>query len=130
MNGYSKHELDEDAFGEKQNVGAGLKTFDAFRASPLFPSMRLRWVNRPDTQLNVQADNKPLFLSQNKTQFHNRIPSRRTMDRNHLRNMHIPHLRRVRQLVPRNRKPTLQRRKGRIPPTSNEHRHGRQNALQ
>lgn len=32
MNGYSK-ELDDDAFGEKKNVGAGLKTFDAFRAS-------------------------------------------------------------------------------------------------
>jgi hypothetical protein len=34
MNGYSKHELDEDAFGEKKKVGTGLKTFDAFRASP------------------------------------------------------------------------------------------------
>lgn len=44
MNGYSKHELDEDAFGEKKNVGAGLKTFDAFRAS-LLPLMQLRRVN-------------------------------------------------------------------------------------
>jgi hypothetical protein len=35
MNGFSKHELDEDAFGEKKDVGAGLKTFDAFRAFPL-----------------------------------------------------------------------------------------------
>lgn len=52
------------------------------------------------------------------------------MDRIHLRNLHIPHLRRVRHLVPRHRKPTLQRRKGRFPPTPNEHRHGRQNALQ
>lgn len=35
MNSFSKHELDEDAFGENKNVGAGLKTFDAFRTFPL-----------------------------------------------------------------------------------------------
>ncbi|KKK18953.1 COPII-coated vesicle protein, partial [Aspergillus ochraceoroseus] len=30
MNGFAAHHLDEDAFGEKSNVGGGLKTFDAF----------------------------------------------------------------------------------------------------
>ncbi|PLN79519.1 putative COPII-coated vesicle protein, partial [Aspergillus taichungensis] len=30
MNGYSKHHLDEDAFGEKSGLQGGLKTFDAF----------------------------------------------------------------------------------------------------
>lgn len=31
MNGFAAHGLDEDAFGEKPGIGAGLKTFDAFR---------------------------------------------------------------------------------------------------
>ncbi|EAW11641.1 putative COPII-coated vesicle protein (Erv41) [Aspergillus clavatus NRRL 1] len=30
MNGFSKHSLDEDAFGEKSNLKGGLKIFDAF----------------------------------------------------------------------------------------------------
>lgn len=31
MNGFAAHGLDEDAFGEKRSITAGLKTFDAFR---------------------------------------------------------------------------------------------------
>jgi hypothetical protein len=31
MNGFEKHGLDEGDFGDKAGIGAGLKTFDAFR---------------------------------------------------------------------------------------------------
>ncbi|KAG5292389.1 COPII-coated vesicle protein [Histoplasma ohiense] len=30
MNGFEKHKLDEDAFGERPGIGSGLRTFDAF----------------------------------------------------------------------------------------------------
>lgn len=40
MNGFADHGLSEDAFGEKDNLAGGLRSFDAFRkycqASPLF----------------------------------------------------------------------------------------------
>lgn len=43
MNGYSKHELDEDAFGEKKNGGGGLRTFDAFpKTKPNFTTASRR----------------------------------------------------------------------------------------
>jgi hypothetical protein len=37
MNGFAKHGLDDDAFGEKSTL-AGLRTFDAFRESYYFSS--------------------------------------------------------------------------------------------
>jgi hypothetical protein len=41
MNGFAKHGLDDDAFGEKSAL-SGLKTFDAFReylATPIITSV-------------------------------------------------------------------------------------------
>ncbi|KKA24394.1 hypothetical protein T310_1579 [Rasamsonia emersonii CBS 393.64] len=39
MNGYAAHGLDEDAFGEKRSIAAGLKTFDAFpKTKPSYTS--------------------------------------------------------------------------------------------
>jgi hypothetical protein len=37
MNGFEKHGLDEAAFEDKNGVGSGLRTFDAFRKYILGP---------------------------------------------------------------------------------------------
>ncbi|EEH50048.2 uncharacterized protein PADG_06127 [Paracoccidioides brasiliensis Pb18] len=43
MNGFAKHGLDEDAFGEKFGIGSGLRTFDAFpKTKPTYTSSTRR----------------------------------------------------------------------------------------
>ncbi|OAX83308.1 hypothetical protein ACJ72_02341, partial [Emergomyces africanus] len=43
MNGFAKHTLDDDAFGEKRGVGSALRTFDAFpKTKPTYTSSTRR----------------------------------------------------------------------------------------
>lgn len=55
MNGFDSKGLDEDAFGEKSAL-SGLKTFDAFRESPLlerYTCTDTRSANQPQTLPNL-----------------------------------------------------------------------------
>ena len=146
MNGFASHGLDEAAFGEKDALSSGLKTFDAFRESPLPFAMldvqsslrRLlphsaRTIHRAPSQSSTpQTRQSPKLTppnSQNQTNLHPPHHNRRLHNPHPPPHLHpaLPH--RAPPLVRRHRNAALQRRKRGITHPPNQPRHHRSHEL-
>ena len=102
MNGFADHGLSEDAFGEKDNLAGGLRSFDAFRkycrAIPLF-SLGSQASVYERSSISICASKLMPDSSQDKIDLHEKDVFRRLRNHRALRPLCPPLIQRASPMV-------------------------------